>query len=70
MKRAEALRQEVMKLPGGKRGSFLEGKEGSFPVEKEEASQWKGGSFTAGREKALQWKVMKLFSGKHHGKKE
>ena len=56
-----------MKLPGGKGGSF--------PVEGEEASQWKGrkfpggegGSFTAGREKVLQWKVMKLFSGKNHG---
>ena len=50
-----------MKLPGG-----------SFPVEREEASRWKGrkfpdgegGSFTAGSYEASQWEEGNLQGGK------
>ena len=56
MKRAEALRQEVMKLPGGKGGSF--------PVERKEASRWRRRKLPSGKEEASRQEGRKLYSGK------
>ena len=61
----EAPRREVMKLPGGKEGSFLVereqffgGKKDSFPVGREKAS---GGKACI---EASRWEVLKLSGGK------